>query len=73
MPWYFPEKLSGYSLCVLCRRGRWAQASTETDAFEVITLADWEQLMAFYGEDSTLSDAHPARRYALGHRVPCAQ
>lgn len=50
---------------LLCRRGRWAQASTETDTFEVVNLADWEQLMMFYGDDNTLSDQHPARRCAL--------
>ncbi len=56
---------------VTCRRGRWAQASLETDAFEVINLADWEHLMAFYGDDSTLSEAHPARRYALIYSPCC--
>lgn len=41
------------------------QAHAEGDAFEPVDLADWTKLMAFYGEDSSLSDTHPARRYML--------
>lgn len=52
------------NLLHLCRRGRWTQASTETDAFEVVNLADWQQLMVFYGEDSNISESHRARRCA---------
>ncbi len=49
---------------LLCRRGRWAQVNRETDTFEVVNLADWEQLMVFYGEDSTLNEDHFAHRCA---------
>ena len=65
------EPRVGVPVCQCCmgsclrRRGRWMQADTDADAFEVAQLQDWERLMDFYGDDEMLSCDHPAARRAM--------
>lgn len=40
------------------------QNAVDEDAYELVNLTDWEHLMTFYGAESSLPSAHPARRYA---------
>ena len=39
------------------------QNAVDDDVYELVNLADWEHLMAFYGAESSLPGSHPARRY----------
>lgn len=46
------------------------QNAVDGDAFELVNLADWEHLMAFYGADSSLPASHPGRRSAPAFEMP---
>ena len=48
------------------------QNAQDSDAFELVNVADWEHLMAFYGTESSLPGSHPARRWILCLE-PCNQ
>ena len=38
------------------------QNAQDSDAFELVNVADWGHLMAFYGAESSLPGSHPAQR-----------
>ena len=46
------------------------QNAVDEDAYEMVNVADWEHLMAFYGTESNLGASHPARWSVSGCSCP---
>lgn len=59
------DKVICVCCCGCCRRGRWMQTSPNDSVFEIVSTADWQQLLSQYSEHAEVRSAAHCNKLLL--------